>query len=352
MDRQKELIEKLNAEGMLTREEFRELIEGRTEESYELLSSLARSRAQAVFGDKVYLRGIIEFSNYCRCDCRYCGIRHSNENAERYRMSPEEIIACASLGHEVGFRTFVLQSGEDLWYTDDILCDLIQTLKEKFPDSAITLSIGEKSRESYQRYYDAGADRYLLRHETASFSLYRKLHPEAQTLLNRMRCLLDLKEIGYQVGAGMMIGAPGQTTDDLLNDLFFMKELQPDMIGIGPFIPHKDTPFRDEPAGSTELTLFMLGVLRLMFPEVLLPATTALGTVDPRGREKGVMAGANVVMPNLSPVENRKKYLLYDNKICLSDDALKCAGCMSGRIHGLGYEVEICRGDAPRLWKK
>ena len=233
MDRQKELIEKLNAEGMLTREEFRELIEGRTEESYELLSSLARARAQAVFGDKVYLRGIIEFSNYCRCDCRYCGIRRSNENAERYRMSPEEIIACASLGHEVGFRTFVLQSGEDLWYTDDILCDLIRTLKERFPDSAVTLSIGEKSRESYQKYFDAGADRYLLRHETASFSLYRKLHPAYQSLLNRMRCLWDLKEIGYQVGAGMMIGAPGQTTDDLLNDLFFMKELQPDMIGIG-----------------------------------------------------------------------------------------------------------------------
>lgn len=352
MDHQAILIEKLSEEGMLTREEFHELIEGRTPESAEHLFSLARNRAKEVFGNKVYLRGIIEFSNYCRCDCRYCGIRRSDEHAERYRMSPEEIISCAALGHEVGFRTFVLQSGEDLWYTDEILCDIIRELKKRFPDSAVTLSIGEKSRTSFEKYYEAGADRYLLRHETASPSLYRKLHPEPQTLLNRVRCLWDLKDIGYQVGAGMMIDAPGQTTDDLVNDLFFLKELEPDMIGIGPFLPHKETPFRDEPEGRTELTLFMLGVLRLMFPEVLLPATTALGTADPRGREKGILAGANVVMPNLSPVENRKKYLLYDNKICLNDDALMCAGCMSGRIHGLGYEVEIGRGDAPRLWKK
>lgn len=345
----KALIDKLFAQKVLSREEFRELFAGRDEASADYLFYKARIRQQENFGNKIYLRGIIEFSNYCRCDCRYCGIRRSNTNAQRYHMSREDIVKCAEVGHAHGFRTFVLQSGEDLSYSDADICRIVSEIREKFPDSAVTLSIGEKSRESYQKYFDAGAERYLLRHETASPELYAKLHPEAQSLENRIRCLYDLKDIGYQIGAGMMLHSPGQTDDDLITDLFFLKDLQPDMIGCGPFIPHKDTPYRGEEAGSVELTLYMLGILRLMFPEALLPSTTALGTVDSKGREKGILAGGNVVMPNLSPKEVREKYLLYDNKICTGDDAIMCASCMNIRMKSIGYEIVEDRGDAPRV---
>ncbi len=349
MRTQRERIDALFADGMLSRGDFRALIDERDEESASVLFEKARIRQQEHFGKAVYLRGLIEFTNYCRNDCYYCGLRRSNRSCDRYRLTKEQILDCCGQGYELGFRTFVLQGGEDLSYSDADICAIVSDIKKNWPDCAVTLSIGEKSRESYQAYFDAGADRYLLRHETATPEHYARLHPPELSLENRIRCLYDLKEIGYQVGAGMMLEAPGQTTEHIVNDLFFLKELQPDMIGIGPFIPHKDTPFRDEPAGGAALTLFMIGVLRLMLPQALIPATTALGTIDPLGREKGILAGANVVMPNLSPVNVRGKYLLYDGKICTGDEAAECRMCMQGRIRSVGYEVVEGRGDAPRV---
>lgn len=347
---EKQLIDQLYENRILGRDEFRRLLSEHSEATLDYLFYRARQRQNETFGNKVYLRGLIEFSNFCRCDCHYCGIRKSNAKVQRYHMSPEDILKCAEIGHQNGFRTFVLQSGEDLSYSDDDICRIVSSIREQFPDSAVTLSIGEKSKESYQKYFDAGAERYLLRHEAAEPTLYRKLHPKEQTLENRIRCLYDLKSIGYQVGAGMMLQAPGQSVDDLITDLYFLHELGPDMIGCGPFIPHKETMYRDEPAGSVEMTLQMLGILRLMFPEGLIPSTTALGTIDPLGREKGILAGGNVIMPNLSPKEVRKKYMLYDNKICIEDDAIQCAGCMHRRMESIGYRIVEERGDAPRLW--
>ena len=343
----KNLIDELFTNGILAREDFKYLIDHRDAEGAEYLFSKARIRQHEVFGNQVYLRGIVEFSSCCKSNCLYCGIRRDNEKAQRYHLSEEEILGCCRQGYAFGFRTFVLQSGEDLTYSDEDICHIILRIKQEMPDVAVTLSIGEKTREQYQMYYDAGADRYLLRHETASPELYKKMHPADQTLENRIRCLHDLRDIGYQIGAGMMIQPPGQTTDDLVTDLYFLNDLQPHMIGIGPFIPHHDTPFRDEPAGSVELTLYMLGILRLMFPKALIPATTALGTIDQKGREKGILAGANVIMPNLSPKEVRGKYLLYNNKICTGEDASQCSLCMSGRMKSIGYTTVIARGDAP-----
>lgn len=348
----KQLIDKLFANKDLTREEFRTLIEQRTPESNAYLFEKARIRQKETFSNVVYLRGLIEFSNICQCDCKYCGIRKSNTQAQRYRLSKEDILFCCKLGYSFGFRTFVLQSGEDAYFTDEKICDILQTIKQLYPDVAITLSIGEKTRQQYQMYYDAGCDRYLLRHETASPSLYQKLHPKNQTLENRIRCLYDLKDIGYQVGAGMMLQAPYQTTDDLLDDLQFLKQLDPHMIGIGPFIPHHQTPFKDFPQGDLETTLFFIGVLRLMFPKANIPATTALGTIDKTGREQGILAGANVVMPNLSPTNVRGKYLLYDGKICTNDDAIMCNTCMTSKLNKIGYEVKKSRGDYPGFQRK
>ena len=344
-------IDRLFTERKLDRDSFRMLIDGRNEDNSlrEYLFEKARKRQQETFGRSVYLRGLIEFTNYCRNDCLYCGIRRSNKNCDRYHLSCEDILNCCEKGYELDFRTFVLQGGEDMSYTDDDICRIVSMIKDQHPDCAVTLSIGEKSRKSYQAYRDAGADRYLLRHETASPELYRKLHPEGMLFENRIRCLYDLKDIGYQVGAGMMLQAPFQTTDDLIKDLNFLAELKPEMIGVGPFIPHRDTPFADKKAGSAELTLFMIGILRLMFPKALIPATTALGTIDPAGREKGILAGANVVMPNLSPAGVRNKYLLYDGKICTGDEAAECRLCMQRRISAIGYEVAVTRGDAPEI---
>ncbi len=342
-------VDALFEAGTLEREPLRELIDGRDGETADYLFEKARVRQRENFGNSVYLRGLIEFTNYCRNDCLYCGIRRSNRNCERYRLTEEDILACCEQGYALGFRTFVLQGGEDMRFTDGDLCRIVSAVKSAHPDCAVTLSVGERSRESYQAWFDAGADRYLLRHETADPAHYALLHPKELSWDNRVRCLYDLKDIGYQVGAGMMVQAPYQTTDHLITDLYFLRELRPDMIGIGPFIPHKDTPFRDKPAGTAELTLFLLGILRLMFPQVLLPATTALGTIDPRGREKGILAGANVVMPNLSPAGVRGKYLLYDGKICTGDEAAECRVCMQNRIRSVGYEVEVSRGDAPRF---
>ncbi len=291
------------------------------------------------------MRGLIEFTNYCKNDCLYCGIRRSNKRADRYRLDKSEILDCCKEGWELGFRTFVLQGGEDGFFTDEKICGIVSQIKESFPDCAITLSIGEKSRESYQAYFNAGAERYLLRHETADFNHYSRLHPPEMSAENRQRCLWDLKEIGYQVGTGFMVGTPFQTAEKLAEDMLFIRELKPHMVGIGPFVPHHDTPFAEYEGGTAELTLFMLGLIRLTLPDVLLPATTALGTIDPMGREKGIMAGANVVMPNLSPTAVRKKYMLYDNKICTGDESAQCRACMERRIASTGYRVVVSRGD-------
>lgn len=344
------IAEKFIKQGQLDQEEYPELLKlYKDQKTIDLLKQEAVRIQKKYFGNKIYTRGLVEFTNYCRNDCYYCGIRRSNTNAVRYRLTKEEILQCCENGHELGFRTFVLQGGEDPWFNDECMVDIIQTIKKNYPDCAITLSIGEKAKESYRKFREAGADRYLLRHETANEDHYRYLHPENLSLSNRKQCLYDLKELGYQIGAGFMVGAPGQTMENLAEDLVFLKELNPHMVGIGPFIPHHDTKFAKEEAGNVELTLFLLSVIRIMLPKVLLPATTALGTLDPRGREKGFQTGANVVMPNLSPVKNRKQYELYDNKICTGEEAAECRGCLSRRARSVGYEIVTDRGDSPMI---
>ncbi len=342
------MFNKLYQDTQLTETEYKELLELHTDkEIAEYGFELARKRQKETFGNEVYTRGLIEISNYCKNDCIYCGIRRSNQNAERYRLSEEEILSCCESGYALGFRTFVLQGGEDGYYTDDLLEDLLHKIKAAYPDCAITLSLGERSRESYERLYTAGADRYLLRHETANEAHYGKLHPAEMSLKNRKQCLYTLKEIGYQVGCGIMVGSPYQTIDNLVEDLAFMKTFNPHMVGIGPFIPQKDTPFGEMEPGSLEMTLFLLAIIRLMLPKVLLPATTALGTIHSRGRELGILAGGNVVMPNLSPVKVRKKYALYDNKICTGEEAAECRGCLGNRMESIGYKLVVSRGDSP-----
>ncbi len=330
-----------------TEDEFRMLVAcAEDPEAAELLTQEAVRIRKKHYGDKVYIRGLIEFTNYCRNDCGYCGIRRGNLHARRYRLTKEEILECCARGYELGFRTFVLQGGEDRWFTDERMADIIRSIRVSYPDCAITLSIGERSCESYRLLKEAGADRYLLRHETADEEHYGKLHPSEMSLAVRKMCLYDLKFLGYQVGAGFMVGSPGQTADCLAKDLLFLKELRPHMVGIGPFVPHHDTRFAQEKAGSVELTLFLLSVIRILLPKVLLPATTALGTMDPQGREKGLQAGANVVMPNLSPQKNRKQYELYDNKICTGEEAAECLECLARRVEQAGYHLCSGRGDA------
>ena len=339
------LILKLHDTHSLTVGEYETLLRDRDEEAAALLAELAVQTSKSIYGNEVFSRGLIEISNICKNDCLYCGIRRSNKNCSRYRLSPEDILACAEEGFSLGFRTFVLQGGEDGYYTDDVLSAIIKELKARYPECAVTLSLGERSRDSYARLRQAGADRYLLRHETADKAHYEMLHPKELSFYNRMRCLRDLRELGYQVGCGMMVGSPYQTYAHLAEDLKFIEDFQPDMCGIGPFIPHADTPFRDMPAGTLELTCYLLSIIRLIYPPVLLPATTALGTIDPQGREKGILSGANVVMPNLSPVEVRKKYLLYDNKICTGDESAQCVNCMAMRMEAIGYRLVSARGD-------
>lgn len=326
--------------------ELKALIEGEYDD--EMLFTAADEVRRRYYGDEVFLRGLIEFTNYCKNDCYYCGIRRSNRQAERYRLTKEDIMDCCHEGYELGYRTFVLQGGEDMYYTDNMICEIISEIHSKYPDCAVTLSIGEKSRESYKQYFDAGAERYLLRHETANETHYKMLHPEKMSSENRKRCLYQLKEIGYQVGTGFMVGSPFQTTEHLIEDLRFIQELKPDMIGIGPYITHRQTPFNGYPSGSLELTLRMIAILRLMFPYALIPATTALGTIDGTGREKGLKAGANVVMPNLSPVRVRKQYDLYDNKICTGEESAQCRGCLERRVNSVGYRIVNSRGDVKR----
>lgn len=341
----RDLIDQLRNRQTLAEEEWITLLEARTESCAQYLFEQARQVRQEYYGHDVYLRGLIEISNYCKNDCYYCGIRKSNQKAVRYRLSPEEILSCADAGYSLGFRTFVLQGGEDAFYTDALLCGLIGKIKAAYPDCAVTLSLGERSRESYRRLFSAGADRYLLRHETASDAHYRMLHPPQLSLARRKECLFWLKEIGFQTGSGFLVGSPGQTAADLAKDLLFLKELDPQMVGIGPFIPHRDTPFAGEPPGSVSLTLFLIGLLRLMLPRALLPATTALSTLDPEGREKGLLAGANVVMPNLSPALARENYILYDKKQSGGAESVECLDALKTRIRKIGYCAAAGRGD-------
>ncbi len=340
-----EIIEKLNKEKFLDRSEWIRLFKTFTCDDRKLAADMARAVSLSVFGRKIYVRGIVEFSNICRNDCYYCGIRRSNKNVSRYRLTAEEILESCNEGYSLGFRTFVLQSGEDGFYTTEKISELIRSIKKSHPDCAVTLSLGEMEYDDYAALKKAGADRYLLRHETADKEHYGRLHPSEMSWEHRMKCLRDLKSLGYQTGAGIMVGSPYQTAECLAEDMLFFAELKPHMIGIGPFIPHKDTQFKDFPAGSYELTLFMLSLCRIMFPEVLLPATTALGTISPKGREEGVLAGANVIMPNLSPLAVRKKYMLYDNKICTGDESAQCRHCLEGRMKSIGYEITTDRGD-------
>lgn len=340
------LIVKLREEKNLSDDEFAALIQSR--EFDELLYKTADEVRREHYGDEVYIRGLIEFSNYCRNDCFYCGIRCSNKNVVRYRLDKGEILECCRDGYRLGFRTFVLQGGEDLYYTDEKMCDIIASMRGEFSDCAITLSLGEKSKASYQAYFDAGANRYLLRHETADVEHYKMLHPNSLSIKERQRCLFDLKEIGYQVGSGFMVGSPWQTTGMLVEDLRFLQKLMPDMIGIGPFIPHRETPFAKQPRGGLELTLKMLSILRLMFPYALLPSTTALGTIDKNGREKGLAAGANVVMPNLSPKRVRKLYELYENKIHTDEEAAESVDRLKKTVAAAGYRVVTAVGNVKR----
>lgn len=339
------LINKLSTTHSLELSEYQYLIDNRDSESAELLARLADTQRREIYSNKVFIRGLIEISNFCKNDCLYCGIRRSNKKCERYRLTKDDILECAKEGYALGFRTFVLQGGEDAYYTDSVLCGIITEIKSLYLDCAVTLSLGERSKLSYKRLFDAGADRYLLRHETADSEHYGLLHPSNLTLENRIKCLYDLRETGFQVGCGFMVGSPYQTTAHIAKDLKFIEEFKPDMCGIGPFVPHSDTPFADMKAGTVELTCFLLSIIRLIYPPVLLPATTALGTIDNNGREKGILAGANVVMPNLSPLAVRKKYSLYNNKISTGSESAQCKAELEQKIICIGYRVVTERGD-------
>lgn len=341
----RELVDRLEAGKVLSREELIYIISEGENKDWEYLFERARAVRDKVYGRSVYMRGLIEISNICKNDCLYCGIRKSNCHVDRYRLNKQQILDCCAKGYELGFRTFVMQGGEDPWYTDEIMVDIISSIKARYPDCAVTLSLGEKSYETYKAYFDAGADRYLLRHETANEEHYKKLHPKGMSLKERKQCLYNLKEIGFQTGCGFMVGSPYQTVECIAEDLMFIRELDPQMVGIGPFIPQKDTPFGEEKPGTLEQTLRLLAIIRLMLPNVLLPATTALGTIHPEGRELGILSGANVVMPNLSPLDVRKKYILYDNKICTGDEAAECCRCLKNRMNKIGYELVVSRGD-------
>lgn len=336
------VVEDIERSSDISREQLAYLLEGNEAQE---LQDRAVSLREKIYGKDVYIRGLIEFTNYCKNNCYYCGIRRDNLQADRYRLTEEQILECCQVGHQLGFRTFVLQGGEDGYYTDERLCRIISSIRSAHPDCAITLSIGERERDSYEAFYRAGADRYLLRHETADDAHYRQLHPEEMSLAHRKDCLYALKDIGYQVGAGFMVGSPSQTVDTLYEDLQFLRELKPHMVGIGPFIPQHETPMGTEPGGTAAMTLTLLSIIRLLLPHVLLPATTALGTIDPLGREKGLQAGANVVMPNLSPKSVRKKYALYDAKICTGEEAAECIKCLENRVRYAGYNIVESRGD-------
>ena len=339
------LITEIRDKQNITKEQLQFLLGTDDQEMIEELMVCARTEAQKVYGNKVYMRGLIEFTNYCKNNCIYCGIRRDNCHVDRYRLTKDQILDCCQSGYRLGFRTFVLQGGEDPFYTDDQICEIVSEIKHQHPDCAITLSIGEKSREAYERYFAAGAERYLLRHETADKAHYEKLHPREMSFDNRIRCLHDLKEIGYQTGTGIMVGSPGQTVEHIIEDLLFIEKLRPEMIGIGPFLPHHDTPFAEYPSGTAEQTILLLSIFRLMHPSALIPATTALATLIPDGRERGILAGANVVMPNLSPREERRKYELYNDKASLGAESAEGLATLQKQLNTIGYEISTERGD-------
>lgn len=341
-----ELLDKLEFENHLSMEEWCRILQFNDKEFMEELFERARKYQHKYYGNGIFIRGLIEISNICKNNCYYCGIRRDNKNASRYRLSKEQILECCDKGYKLGYRTFVMQGGEDGYFSDEVMTDIISTIKSRYSDCAVTLSLGERSYESYRRMYEAGADRYLLRHETADNEHYRMLHPKELSLEERKQCLFNLKEIGYQVGTGFMVGSPGQTITNIAKDLLFLEELKPQMVGIGPFIPHHDTVFAQNNAGSVELTINLIALIRLLLPKALIPATTALGTLDPKGRDKGIMAGANVIMPNLSPVSVREKYSLYDNKLCTGDEDAAYKKNLEERMKKIGYEVLTGRGDA------
>ncbi len=340
-----DIAEKLIDNGKLKVEEYKYLIDNRNDKITELIKNEAVKKRNEIYGNRVFVRGLIEISNICKNDCLYCGIRGSNRVCERYRLTKDEILSCCDEGYKLGFRTFVMQGGEDSYFNDELLSDLIGEIKNKYPDCAVTLSLGERSKESYQKLYDAGADRYLLRHETATKEHYEKLHPKKMSFEARMNCLKNLKDIGFQTGCGFMVGSPYQTSENLANDLKFIEEFSPEMCGIGPFIPHNATEFKDFTAGDVELTCFLLSVIRLIKPSILLPATTALGSVGENGREKGILCGANVIMPNLSPQAVRKKYELYNNKLISGNESAQEIENLKNSIKNIGYEIVIDRGD-------
>ena len=348
----KNLIDKLEKNQILSKEEFVRLLAISEKDDIDYLTERAKCIRDDIYGKRVFIRGLIEISNYCKNDCHYCGIRRSNKNAQRYRLSKEQILSCCENGYELGFRTFVMQGGEDAFFKDEVVCDIVSSIKERYPDCAVTLSLGERSTESYRKMKEAGADRYLLRHETFDNTHYNKLHPVELDPENRKRCLRDLKALGYQTGTGIMVGSPYQTLENIAEDLLFIKELNPEMIGIGPFIPHKDTPFKDFESGTMEMTLRLISILRLLCPKALIPATTALGTISPQGREKGILAGANVIMPNLSPKEDRKKYMLYNDKLSDGEEAAEGLNKLKESMRKIGYEIVEDRGDCIALKDK
>ena len=344
----KSLIDKLETKNNLTKDEWITLFNNTSPDLNYYAAKKALKVKQKIYGDDIYIRGLIEFTNYCSNDCYYCGIRCHNKNAIRYRLSKKDILDCCKNGYDLGFRTFVMQGGEDKYYTQEMLEEIISSIKEKYSDCALTLSIGERSFESYKGLKDAGADRFLLRHETADKEHYKKLHPYRQTFKNRINCLKDLKKLGYTVGSGFMVGAPFETADTFAENMLFLNELQPEMVGIGPFIPHKDTDFKNYKSGTLEDTLFILSLIRLMMPEVLLPATTALKTIHPDGHKLGILAGANVIMPNLSPVKVRNKYSLYDNKACTGSEAAEYLFELKKEVESIGSKIVVSRGDKIR----
>ena len=339
------LIDKLHQKHTLTAEEYRSLLLCADTITNVYLQKKAQQTTIDRFGNAVFIRGLIEISNRCRNNCLYCGIRKGNTMVSRYALSRETILSCCREGHALGFRTFVLQGGEDVSQTDDWVTETVSAVRKEFPDCAITLSLGEKSKEAYQRFFEAGANRYLLRHETFNETHYQELHPSEMSRNHRLRCLEWLKEIGYQTGTGIMVGSPGQTIDHLVEDLLFIERFHPEMIGIGPFIPHAETPFANKPAGSIKLTLKLLSILRLMHPSALIPATTALASLSSDGRERGILAGANVVMPNLSPSSVREKYSLYNQKAAFGSEAAEGLKLLEEQLNKIGYTISNERGD-------
>ena len=347
----KELIERLAQGNILNATDFGQLLKSAATDQnvLQLLRDNAVRTARAQFGLGIYIRGLIELSSFCRCDCLYCGLRRSNRNADRYRLSHEEVMACCKEGYTLGFRTFVLQGGEDGTHTDEWLVNLISYMRQTYPDVAITLSLGERSEESYRRLKEAGANRYLLRHEAANENLYASLHPSSKGLRHRLECLEALKRCGYQTGMGMMIGVKGQTIDHIVEDLLLIQRMQPEMVGIGPFLPHKATPLGSEPAGDLNLVLATIAIVRLMLPTALLPSTTALATLTPRGRLEGILSGANVVMPNLSPSDVRAKYAIYENKASWGKEAAEGLSALESELQTIGYYIDYARGDYNNL---